>query len=488
MLAICVGTVWRAAHLDNRPLHADEAVQAWQTRQLLAGEGYRYDPLDRHGPTLYYGAAALHRIRGGTANDFDDRAARRFSLAAGIATLILLGFGARTAGFSMATGAMAAGLLAFETLSSLYHTYFVQEATLAFLVWAFVFLALKPSGRRPLTKALGLGVLAGLAQATKEISPLYLGMVVLALYVTRQTTTERPKSNPWCAAAVGFAVPYILFYSSFGAHPSGLVDGFKTYFLQADRLSESPHSYPWWQYFKTLGILPTGELRWGQYLLLILGLAGVFGALHAQATRAHRVTAMFTCSLLVFHSIVSYKTPWLLLTPMIGWTILAAEALHKLTLTSRAGTTAGLALLALTMGQSYAKSSLALGRYPGDIRNPYFYEQAPRGLLKFPQRIEQLQQAQTAPLKVAVISPEHAWPLPWYLRDHSAVGYFEEPPGSFATWDVVIWDNQLGSPPAALSDSHITEFYGLRPNVLLYAYIRIEVWERAFPPLPADSP
>jgi uncharacterized protein (TIGR03663 family) len=483
VLAIVVGTGWRALHLETRPLHADEAVQAWQTWQLLDGEGYRYDPWDRHGPTLYFGSAWLHQLRGGSADDYDDRSARRYALAAGIATLVLVGFGARSAGFGAGTGAFAVTLLAFETLSSVYHTYFIQEASLAFLIWAFLFLALRENRSRPWLDLFLLGVLAGLAQATKATTPLYLGLAMGALWITRPKPVASWNFRKIGVACVGFAIPFTLFYSSFGSHPLGIVDGVRTYFLQTDRLHDSPHLYPWWHYLKTLGIIPTGGPPWGQYLLLLLSIVGGGLALKRDAKRAHRVVALFTLGVLIVQSLIPYKTPWLLLTPMIGLAMLAAISLVELTRLHRWAIGGAVLVAMATASQSLAKSQLALDRYPGDSRNPYFYVQAPRGLLTLPQRINQLQAASATPLNIAVISPEHAWPLPWYLRAHPQIGYFDQAPASLHDWDIVIWDNQLGDAPPTLSEFPVAEIHGLRPNVLLFTFIQSEPWERVFPPL-----
>lgn len=488
MLAILVGTGWRAAHLENRPLHADEAVQAWQTWQLLEGAGYRYDPWDRHGPTLYFGSAWMHRLGGGDAQDYDDRSARRYALAAGIATLILLGFGTRPAGFLAGTGGFAVVLIAFETLTSLYHSYFIQEASLAFLIWAFVFLALSPDHRRPLVKLFCLGLLAGLAQATKATTPLYLIAGWGALLLTRDGPLATWSGRKASIILVGAVIPFALFYSSFGAHPSGIVDGFRTYLLQADRLESSSHFYPWWHYLRALGILPSGGPNWGQYVLLGLAFAGGVTAFKSTATRAHRVTALFTFALLVLHSAIPYKTPWLMLTPMIGMVLLAAACLAQLAHHSRWGLVAALFLAGAAGSQSLAKSGLALDRYPGDIRNPYFYEQAPRGLLKLPERIAQLQAASATPLNVAIVSPEHAWPLPWYLRHHPNVGYFDTLPRAPENWDIIVWDSQLGEAPLGPPAFPIMELHGLRPNGLLHTYISSPAWDRGFPPLNAGAP
>jgi len=54
----------RLADLAARPMHADEANQAVKLGGLLAGEGYRFDPSDHHGPTLYYFSEVVARWRG----------------------------------------------------------------------------------------------------------------------------------------------------------------------------------------------------------------------------------------------------------------------------------------------------------------------------------------------------------------------------------------------------------------------------------------
>ena len=45
-----VGLAIRLPQLGARPMHTDEAVNAYIVGQLLAGEAFTYDPQDRHGP------------------------------------------------------------------------------------------------------------------------------------------------------------------------------------------------------------------------------------------------------------------------------------------------------------------------------------------------------------------------------------------------------------------------------------------------------
>ena len=479
LLALLAGTVWRVTHLSNRPLHADEAVQAWQTWNLLRGEGYRYDPLDRHGPSLYYGAAVWQRARGGDAATFNDESARRFVLIAGIATLALLAFAPSALGESRWLGLFAVTLGAFETLSTLYHTYFVQEAWLAILVWAFFFLLQKPGTS---TRWIMLGLIAGLAQTTKEIAPFYLFLAWIAVRVNRPKLSTPTRA--WVLALVGFLPPFLLLYSSFGAHPGGVVDAFKTYVLQAQRVSEPAHHYPWWSYLRTLGILPTGGPHWGQYPLLVLAMIGGALSLRRSATTLHRSAAVLTFGLLIGHSLIAYKTPWLLLTPMIGLVLLAAFALQSLANQRSTLAIVATAIALATSAHSRHVSQLALDRYPGDVRNPYFYEQTPRAFMRLVDRIQQLQGNLDRPMSIAVVSAEHAWPLPWYLRDHDNVGYFDAAPESLTQFDLIIWDPQVGELPATAATQRTIEYVGLRPNVLLVVAIVPAVWEASFPPLP----
>jgi hypothetical protein len=80
-----------------------------------------------------------------------------------------------------------------------------------------------------------------------------------------------------------------------------------------------------------------------------------------------------------------------------------------------------------------------------------------------------------------VAGPYEQWPLPWYLRGMKRVGYW--PSASEAgTLDrtplIVASQDNAGALDAALADRYVSEFYGLRPGVLLTVYIERALWER----------
>ncbi len=62
LLVALFGLALRLPQLGARPMHTDEAVNAYIVGQLLAGQTFTYDPQDRHGPALAALALPLARI------------------------------------------------------------------------------------------------------------------------------------------------------------------------------------------------------------------------------------------------------------------------------------------------------------------------------------------------------------------------------------------------------------------------------------------
>jgi uncharacterized protein (TIGR03663 family) len=473
----------RYAQIDRRTLHADEGVQAYQTWQLLRGEGYTYDPADKHGPWLYYAAAGLAKISGWSPAALTPARLRTVTLLAGLGTLALL-LGAATR-LGPVPALIGAALLAVAPLAVIYDTYFVQEAWFCFFSWALFFAALRLRAQPSPTGALLLGALAGLMQATKETSVLHFAALGVALLVSRSMHKTHPhelggtrppdglarrspeKTRPEAGfhlfvALLAAAFVYVLFYSAGFTRWSGVVDGLRTYFIYAARAAGGAHDQPWSYYLSLLGPHMREGVRWGEPLLLGAALAGVIFAFSPRANPTQRAVAVFTLTLLLIYSLIPYKTPWLLLTPYVGLALLAGLGIAPSDRWLPA-TLAGLAPALLCIGLLLATGWLdrsALGRYANDQRNPYVHQPTAPDLLR-------LVAALPAGSKIAVISPDHAWPLPWYLRDHATVGYFAAALENLAAYDVVLFDSRLLATPPVDATA-----YGLRPNVLLWRLTR----------------
>ncbi len=454
---ILAGAVFlRCAQITRRPFHADEGVQAYQTWQLLRGAGYTYDPADKHGPLLYYVAAGMAQVAGWSPAGLDESRLRSVTLLAGCGTLLLmLGAAARLGRGPVLLGA---AVLAVAPLAIIYDTYFVQEAWFCCLSWALFFTLLRLREEPRWTTALGAGVLAGVMQATKETSVLHFAALGVALLTVRPA--RRTPVALLGGALLAAALVYVLFYSAFFTRWTGVVDGLRAYFTYAARAAGTAHDQPWYYYLSLLWPHASSGVRWGEPLLLLAALGGGWFACTARANAAQRALAGFTVTLLLIYSIIPYKMPWLLLTPYVGLALLAGLGACE----SAAGwpgkisrwLPAVLGLLLLLEGGGRAWP--ALGRYANDERNPYLYQPTAPDVTRLVAALTAL----PAERKLAIVSPDHAWPLPWYLRARPATGYFATPPANLTAYDDVVLDSRI-TPPATAA-----KIYGLRPNVFLW--------------------
>ena len=510
----------RFQQIDRRPFHADEAVQAYQTWQLLRGEGYTYDPADKHGPFLYYAAVGFVKISGWSPAALNETRLRSFTLLAGLGTLVLILANAGKLGGG--TVLIAAVLLAVAPLAIIYDTYFVQEAWFCLLTWALFFAVMRWWAKAPLDQPVGasllatgesreqarshssksrlggavlIGALAGLMQAAKETSVLHFAALGVALLATRYTALggtrpsdfakastdkldgfspasveeTRPEAgfhrkNVGCVLAALFTAlfVYVLFYSACFTRWAGVTDGLRAYFNYAARAAGSAHDQPWHYYFSMLWPHSSGGVRFGEPLLLAAALMGAVSAFTSRANTSQRALTLFTLTLLLLYSIIPYKMPWLLLTPYVGLTLLAGlgttQSAHWLPakLSRLAPAVLCLVLVSACVWRTYP----ALDRYANDDRNPYVYQPTSADLGRLVTTVAAL----PAGRKIAVVSPDHAWPLPWYWRERAATGYFVQPPANLAAYDFVLFDSRLDSPlPASVTA------FGLRPNVILWA-------------------
>ncbi len=471
-LALILYVALRWPQLAARPVHADEGVQAFLTAKLLAGDGYTYDPADKHGPLLYYVSAVAAKICGHDAATVSIGFLRGTVAAVSGLLLFVVLWRARALLHGLAHVGIAGVIVACAPLAVIYQTYFVHEAWLAGLTWA-LWLALlryaeEPSGVR----AVGIGLLLGLMQATKETAPLHaLAVAAPTLWLCRAALPEwRVRLRHAAIAAGVFAVVFVVFYSAFFTRWSGVADGLSTYAHYWERRGETAQHQPWFYYLQMLWPRTVGGVSWGEPLLLVLALAGAVRAFWVTRSEGWRSVVLTTLGLLVVYSANPYKTPWLLLTPYLGLCLLAAYALAELRW--RWVTYVVLAVWAAT---SLRQLGEATGRRVADARNPYFCQPTSERLPELVRRLQGLVDAKPT-LSVAVVSPDSAWPLPWHLRGLKTAGFFSTLPGEWTKYDVLILDSRIEAP--ALRAGEREELHGLRPNVLLRLRVRERETER----------
>src|SRR5512147_1504641 len=161
LLALAGALAFRVARLDLRPMHPDEANQAVKFGDLLERGEYRFDPLDHHGPTLYYlTLPAAWAARETTLAGLDERVLRLVPALAGAALLlVLLLF---SGGLSREATLAAAALAAVSPAMTYYSRFYIQETLLVAFLAVLLGAGWRYARKRSLVWAFVAGVAAGL--------------------------------------------------------------------------------------------------------------------------------------------------------------------------------------------------------------------------------------------------------------------------------------------------------------------------------------
>lgn len=495
ILIVITAALLRFSGLTDKPLHSDEAVQGYKTGLLLESGEYRYDPSAHHGPTLYYLDLPIARLRGETTlAGLSEYSLRLLPALAGLATVVLvLRLGSH---LGPANALLGAAFLALSPLQTYFSRHYIQEPLLALFALLALAAFLAYTRRPAAWPAAGFGLAAGLVHATKETSLILAFSLAAALLVEvlldrtaarsalRNWIREhRPGRDALVALACGGLISF-LFHSSFLRHPGGFIDAFAAYVQGAGKSIDPAHQKPTLYYLGLLvGKVEAGRI-WSELLILLLAGAGwartfVRDQRTTAAGRALRLVGTASVVQLVVYSLIPYKTPWLLLVPGVGLCLLAgAGAALLLRLAGPRPVPAMTAALLLALGLAHLglQSRRVSGLFAADPRNPYAYVQTVPDILKAPGRIAGLAAVADHPLRIKVIGEEY-WPLPWYLRKYSDIGYLmavPDRPDADVILSTVGLDDGLEQ---ALREDYHSEFIGLRPGVVLVLRTRLELWQ-----------
>ncbi|HOL72835.1 MAG TPA: TIGR03663 family protein, partial [Bryobacteraceae bacterium] len=316
---LSVAAALRLPHLADRPMHADEAVLADKFGTLLETGVYDYDPRDYHGPVLLYATLVPSWLRGiRTYVDLDEQALRIVPVFFGlllVAMPLLLAWGV-----GRAEALAAAGLTAVSPAIVYYSRYYIPEMLLVcFLlgVIAFGYLYARTGRAR---WAILAGSCLGLAFAAKETAAL----AVLAMAAALALTTRKLGDYRVLALGVGAAlVVFVLAITSFFREPGAAVEYIRSFAGYLGRgFGRGPHVHPWHYY--------AGLMLRSEALVVVLAAVGAAVALKRRDARLLRFLLWYTAVLLVLYSVIPYKTPWCVLSPLSGMLLLAGAGMVAL--------------------------------------------------------------------------------------------------------------------------------------------------------------
>ncbi len=501
LLIAAAAFLLRVPHLDSRPLHNDEAVNATKVAELWQNGTYAYDPDEYHGPTLHYATLPFLWLSGAkNPDELKDQALRHAPVFFGIALIALLPiFGGALGSRALLWAAL---FLAVSPAMVFYSRYFIHEMPLVF----FTALAIGAGWRYANSRSMGWAILAGvglgLMFATKETFVITLAAMGCGLMGTAWWLgpTEGPvkkllsfwNTRHACAAVAACFVVWLLFFSSFFTNFAGLADSIRTYFPWLKRAGgHSPHIHPWHFYLHRLAWFhPVKGPIWSEGLILVLAGWAAISALARKRSGFHCFLAIYTLALTCAYSIIPYKTPWCLLSFWHGMILLAGLGAAELVERIKGAGTRALAVAAMLgfsaqLGWQAGRASFV---YASDRRNPYVYSQTVPDLLNLVHKLEGL--AGISPVgygtPVTVIAPEgDYWPLPWHLRRFKQVGWHESIPLNPFT-PIIICSSKLDAGLDEKSGKKwlMAGYTELRPQRFLELYVELELWKKYVATLP----
>jgi uncharacterized protein (TIGR03663 family) len=475
---LIAGALLRFYALELKPLHHDEGVNGFFLVNLIrSAAGYRYDPANYHGPSLYYFARASVAMFGLTTF------AIRFvpALFGTLTVALVLSWRARLG----AIGSLAAAALIALSPGAVYMSrYFIHEALLVCFTVAFLVAAVRYIERRRTSDLLLAAVSAALMFATKETALISAAVMATAgagtWLLTRRHRAERDwgaiigwATTPSTLVAVSlsmavFTAVNVLLFTSFLTHPGGIADALRSFALWT-RTGTGAHLHPWSSY-----------LSWliqEEAVLLSLGLIGAGVALYRRRSGFDVFAALWAIGILAAYSIIPYKTPWLTLNLIVPLAVAAGAGVDRMYVRGARGSRWALPVVAIAAAGVTSSQAVNLNFvHYDDPRYPYVYVHTNRDLLRLVSRVDEIAakyaRATGARLHVTVMSP-HQFPLSWYLRFYN-VAYYDHPVHS--TDRVLIGSELQESDLEAMYGQTYrrTDAYDLRPGVRLVLYERVE--------------
>ena len=499
---LLLATVLRVYAPEMKPLHHDEGVNGFFLTNLLRQGRYVYDPANYHGPTLYYLTLPFVALTG-----LSTVVIRLVPAFFGVGTVWLLLALRRRIGALAALA--AASLVAVSPACVFYSRYFIHEMPFIFFTLGLVVAALRFQETGATSHLLLASASAALMFATKETAFISVGTLGLAWLTAvvwervkdgvRAPASRRGaeseggfaklsaggRATAAVAGAVAlFAFIWVAFYSSFFTNWKGVADSFRTFFIWKETGMSEFHGKPSYTYVKWL-------LQADAPVLVLSALGAVVALFERRRNRFAVFAAAWGFGLLAAYSLISYKTPWLVLNFVVPLAVAGGYAVQAVGLWAarrwprwrEEHWQAAAALAAVAVGISLYQTVVINFREYDNDAYAYVYSQTQRQMHDLVREIEQIgARAGTKEPGVATASPDY-WPLPWYFRDNPRAG-FEGRPASYydpkSTLVIIGKEDQLPQLQRVAGDTYtrVGGVYPLRPGVNLVLFARRDLAAR----------
>ena len=451
---VLLALVLRVLCLDWKPAHFDEGVNGWFVDAMTRQGFYHYDPTNFHGPLHFYVLFLAETLLG------REIWVLRLPLAlvsTGCVALVL----AYRCYFQERVCQIAALAMAVSPAMVFYGRYAIHETWLLFFLLLITWGAagLWRFGKRTHLWAAALG-LTGMI-LTKETYLIHVVAFLLAvpslLYFEKLSRSTRFAFAGWkfgrrdVLTVAGICGALIVFFYSGGfldwpgprtfdadGNPlplgslAGLYECFGAWIQTGTGTNIAPtgHEKPWHYWLQLLagveidagGGRTTVSSTIASELPATLGLLASFALLAPRTNRLARYLAIYGVGALIGYSIVSYKTPWCVISLMWPFHFIFGLAVVRCAEKVDAWSTAALAGL-LGVFTLHATWKLNF-RHFADDAEPYVYVQTRQDIdrLLVPLRTLTARDPRNRYLTGHILVPE-GHPFHWLLADYPKIGF-----------------------------------------------------------------
>lgn len=496
-----IAAVLRLYDLNLVPLHHDEGVNGNFLVRLVREGFYQYDPENYHGPTLYYFSSLIpwtvKLLFGSAARDnygLTTFTIRLVPAIFGLATIALVFMLRRRLG---TVGTLAAATMLAVSPGAVYLSrYFIHESLFVFFTFGIVVAAIKLYDEQNPSYLVPAGAAAALLFATKETAMISAGVLIIAVVLT--LVYMRFIGNPSAASfhrrvketsvieelggsgnvyfylgmsLIVFLALYLLFYSSFLTNNKGITDSLQTFAVWT-KTGRQAHVHSASTYVTWLISMESP--------LLFLGAIGAGIVVLKPKNSFALFCALWAFGLIAAYSLIPYKTPWLILNFLVPLALIAGYAIQAIYEMDHAQLRLVSVIFLLAVGiQAYQSIDLNFINYDNDDEKyVYVYAHSTRGMLELVKQVEQIAKENNGNTTgITIVSPDY-WPLPWYFRNFSRVGYFGR---MAATSEPIIIANEnqkeevdrnFGEVYRQVPSQSEGGSFDLRPGVKLMLYVR----------------
>ena len=475
---VALGALLRFLVLGIKPPHFDEGINGWFVDQMVRNGFYRYDPTNYHGPLHFYILFLAQTLFG--------RNVWAIRLPVVLASIFSVHL---TLKFEPFVGRNVSRLAALAMAVSpgfvFYGRYSIHEVWLLLFSMLFILglLGLWQRGTVNYLWCAGMG-LAGMI-LTKETYIIHVGCAVVAAFVTwvsykiTRMADARPARQSWTyvdlamVAGVGLAT-IVFFYSGTFFNWEGVKGLYKTFaaWFQTGHGGKSGHEKEWYYWLMLIG-------RYEQPVLV-----GLLLCLFCQFIKnlSLRYLAIYGVGTLMAYSIVSYKTPWCVIS--IIWPLLFVFGAILVLGPMAYRRVAYIAATALVCSSLFLSVRLNYFRCTTDTE-PYVYVQTYNDVYKLTGPLLRLAKRNPTYYQlVGHLIRTSTYPIPWMLGEFTKVGYYEHNnlPEKFDADFLVVQQDKIEEVERKLTDTYFTEPMTIRPyQDPSKLYLRARVFQRLFP-------